>query len=165
MCFSQLRICRQPPHILSNGHIYMKDAQCAKTNEKIIFRFMRILFFELWLILFTIFKCFYFNNRPNFFFQKWSNVHERCAMSWSEWKINLFVFEIWSILYWNSEIVYVRGAQSPGPGCLSIESSTQLVLGYHWFAFLNPVLAFKNLEVPISLLTTVEYKMDHISKT
>ena len=30
----------------------MTDAECAETNEKSIFRF---LFFELWLIVFTIF--------------------------------------------------------------------------------------------------------------
>ena len=49
-----------PPFI--NGHKFMKDAQCAETNEKSIFRFLRFLFFELWLISFTIFQCFYWPN-------------------------------------------------------------------------------------------------------
>ena len=35
------------------GHIYMKYAHCAETNEKSIFRF---LIFELWLIVFEIFR-------------------------------------------------------------------------------------------------------------
>ena len=33
-------------------------AQCSETNEKSIFRFLQFLFFELLMILFTIFKCF-----------------------------------------------------------------------------------------------------------
>ena len=32
--------------------IFMKDLECAETNEKSIFQF---LFFELWLIVFTIY--------------------------------------------------------------------------------------------------------------
>ena len=43
------RICRTPPP--QKGHIYVKDAHSAESNEKSIFRF---LFFELWLIVFTI---------------------------------------------------------------------------------------------------------------
>ena len=39
----------------NENKISIKDAQCAETNEKLIFRF---LFFELLMILFTIFKCF-----------------------------------------------------------------------------------------------------------
>ena len=35
------------PHPLKSGHIGTKDAQCAKTNEKSIFRFLRLLFFEI----------------------------------------------------------------------------------------------------------------------
>ena len=49
---SQVPICRLqtlPP--LKNGQIYMKDAHCAATNEKSIFRFLRFLFFELWSIV------------------------------------------------------------------------------------------------------------------
>ena len=43
---------QNPPHTpLRSGHIYMKDAHSAESNEKSIFRF---LFFELWLIVFTI---------------------------------------------------------------------------------------------------------------
>ena len=30
---------------------------------------------------------------------KWSNLHERCAMSWNEWKINFPIFELLSTLY------------------------------------------------------------------
>ena len=35
-----------------SGHIYMKDVHSAESNEKSYFRF---LFFELWLIVFTIY--------------------------------------------------------------------------------------------------------------
>ena len=35
----------------------MKDAHCAEPNEKSNFRIWRILFFESWVIVFTIFKC------------------------------------------------------------------------------------------------------------
>ena len=40
--FSQVRKCRPPP--LSFDPVFMEDAQCAETNEKLIFRFI---FFEL----------------------------------------------------------------------------------------------------------------------
>ena len=42
-----------PPPPLSFDPIFMKDAECAESNEKSIFRF---LFFELWLIVFTIYQ-------------------------------------------------------------------------------------------------------------
>ena len=42
---SRLTTCSPPPSPFRNGHICKKDAQCAKTNEKYIFRF---LVFELW---------------------------------------------------------------------------------------------------------------------
>ena len=38
MIVSQLRICRLPTPLRS-GHLYIKDAQCAETNEKSYFRF------------------------------------------------------------------------------------------------------------------------------
>ena len=37
---------------LRSGYIYMEDAHCTETNENRIYQF---LFFELWLIAFTIF--------------------------------------------------------------------------------------------------------------
>ena len=40
-----------PP--LRSGRIYIKDTHCGEPNEKLIFQF---LFFDLWLIVFTIFK-------------------------------------------------------------------------------------------------------------
>ena len=48
---SQVRICRPPP--LSFAPIFMKDVHSAESNEKYIFRY---LFFELWLIVFTIYQ-------------------------------------------------------------------------------------------------------------
>ena len=41
-----------PPLRLRIDFIYMKDAHSAGPNEKLIFQF---LFFELWLIVFTIY--------------------------------------------------------------------------------------------------------------
>ena len=42
---SQLRICRTPS--LSFDPTFMKDAQCAETNEKTIFRLLRFIFLKL----------------------------------------------------------------------------------------------------------------------
>ena len=42
---------------------FMKDAQCAETNEKTNFLFLQFLFSELWSILFTICKCSSLNNQ------------------------------------------------------------------------------------------------------
>ena len=45
----------QTPPPLRSGHIYMKDTHCAETNEKLIFLFLRFLFFELYSILYSKF--------------------------------------------------------------------------------------------------------------
>ena len=42
-----------PP--LKSDHIGIIDAQCAQTNEKSIFPFLRFLIFEIWLILYSKF--------------------------------------------------------------------------------------------------------------
>ena len=95
---------------LRNGQIFMKDAQCAETDEQSVFQF---LFFEIWLILFSIFKCFY---RPN---MVKINCLKRCAMFWNRflcswvfffcttfsfWDIIEFVFDNHSELVWDLEI-------------------------------------------------------------
>ena len=81
-----------PPPFLKSGHIYMKDAyhctylSCkyahfwgsAESTEKSYFRF---LFFELWLIVFVIYCDTPRVPPTNFFFQKWPNFQERCALS------------------------------------------------------------------------------------
>ena len=51
----------------------MKDVQSAEFNEKSIFRF---LFFELWLIIFTIYQKFIDQKKV---VQKRSNLQETCA--------------------------------------------------------------------------------------
>ena len=38
--------------IFESVHIYMKDAECAETNEKSMFRFLRFLVFEIWTFLY-----------------------------------------------------------------------------------------------------------------
>ena len=35
----------------------------------------------------------------HFFYQKWSNLHERCGMCWNEWKIHFQIFTIFS--FWD----------------------------------------------------------------
>ena len=45
----------QTPPPLRSGHIYMKDAHSAESNEKSYIRFFWFLVFELWLIEFTIY--------------------------------------------------------------------------------------------------------------
>ena len=45
----------QTPTAFRSGHIYMKDAHNSESIEKPHFRFFRYLFFELWLIVFTIY--------------------------------------------------------------------------------------------------------------
>ena len=47
---------------------------------------------------------------------------------------------------------------TPGPDAFRLNSSSQLVIGYHWFAFLNQVP--KNPK----FTTNVEYKINHNSK-
>ena len=52
------------------------DTQCSETNGKLIFR---LLFFELWSILFIIFKCFYLNKsfKNKILSQKMRNILKR----------------------------------------------------------------------------------------
>ena len=49
--------------------------------------------------------------------------------------------------------IFVGGLRPQAPHTFGLNPSSQLVHGYHWLAFLN------------RLLTTVEYKVDYISKT
>ena len=52
----QVRTYRPPP--LSFASSFMIDAHSAESNEKYNFRFIRFLFYELWLIVFTIYQKF-----------------------------------------------------------------------------------------------------------
>ena len=81
--FSQLRKDMQTGiyPILRISHINMKDAHSAEANEKSYFSFVLFLFFELWLIVFTI-----YGDTPSvpptkkIVVQKWPNLQERCAL-------------------------------------------------------------------------------------
>ena len=75
--FSQLRICRSLSPPFSFAPILMIDAHSAESIEKLIFRY---LFFELWLIVYTIygwhtgfFKC-VINQKK--IVQKWLSLQE-----------------------------------------------------------------------------------------
>ena len=89
---------RLPPSpLLRNSHICMKDAQCAETNEKSIFRFLQFLVFEFWLNFLE-----YFDHLTKM--KKNNSVPEDAQCSETElsrlWTVVRFlVFEIWLILY------------------------------------------------------------------
>ena len=58
------------------------------------------------------------------------------------------------------------GLRSQASDAFGLHPPSQLVLGYHWLAFLNQICKNCYFEkVSSSLLTTVEYKIDYISKT
>ena len=81
----------------------MKDAQCVETNDKAIFQFMRFLFFELWSILFTIFKCisdqkYRFSFKSDQIYMKDAQCTETNEKSILRF-LEFLVFEILSILY------------------------------------------------------------------
>ena len=62
------------------------------------------------------------------------------------------------------KIVFMLGGLRPqAPAVFGLNPPSQVVIRYHWLAFLNQVR--KNRQFPSSLLTTVDYKIDHISKT
>ena len=85
--FFPIKDVQIPPPPLKSGHIYMKDGLSAESNEKSYFIF---LFFELWVIVFTI-----YGNTPGVpptkkkVVQKWENLQERCAF------ICLWFFSSW----------------------------------------------------------------------
>ena len=66
-----------------------------------------------------------------------------------------------------SLIISVRGGLRPlhplASDYFGVNPPSQLVIGYHWLAFLNQVR--KNVLVPDQFTTNVEYKIDHILKT
>ena len=95
--FSQLRICTLP--LLRNGPILIEDAHSAKSSGISIFLF---LFFELCLIVHItygghtwIFKCVTDKKKC---VKKFSNLGERCTMSWNKWKISFTIFSFF--IFW-----------------------------------------------------------------
>ena len=62
-----------PPLPLKNSLIYMKDAQCAETNERYIFLFM---FIDLWTILYSTFL----ENWPKYHHKR-PKVAKKCCPS------------------------------------------------------------------------------------
>ena len=63
----------QNPPPLRTGHLYMKDAQCAETNEKSYFRF---LVFDLLVV-----KELPIRLQKNNFFQKWPNLQGQLGLN------------------------------------------------------------------------------------
>ena len=88
---------------LRSGHFYMKGAHCAEPNEKSIFL---SIFLELWLILFTIFKCVTDQKWPIkiIIIQKWTNLQERCTLCWNELKISFPISSFWDMVVQNLTI-------------------------------------------------------------
>ena len=67
-----------------------KMRNVLKRMKNQIFRF---LFFELWSILFTIFK--WITDQKitlKKYYQKWPNLQEKCAMYWNKQKFNFLIF-------------------------------------------------------------------------
>ena len=104
-----------PPSPLRNCHICMKGAQCADANEKFIFQLLRVLFFEIWSILYSKFtessEYFDLNNRPKmsfFLFQKMRNLLKGLLFAITNFRfLRFLVLQIWSILY--SKFLLNRG--------------------------------------------------------
>ena len=101
------------------------------------------------------------------------------------WSVLHFAFVVHSGLGWIWRFIYVTGLCPPklnfyvgsfasphprrelcpqAPNTFEFNPPSQLVHGYHWFAFLNKVLGFKNLFSP-EFSTNVEWQIIHISKT
>ena len=78
---SQLTISRHPAP-LKSGHIGIRDAQCAETNQKTIFRFLS---FKIWSIMCSKFSEF-LSKEPNISIF----CLNRCAMFWNAEQIFRF---------------------------------------------------------------------------
>ena len=150
-------------------------AQCSETNRKSIFRDLRFLLFEI--RSFTILR---------FAWKKIVSKDAEC--SGTDFALNLktlrsLVFRIWLLFYWELERIqkpfYVRRVPPPGscgvwfllphmglrpqaPDVFGLKPPSQLVIGYHWLAFLNQIR--KNV-LRAQFTSNVVYKIDHISKT
>ena len=85
-----------PPIPLSLTPISMKDAHSAQSNEKSIFRFLQFIFFELWLIVFTIYQI--FSDEKMFKSCQIYRKDEDCSENIFLVHESFLVFEIWSIL-------------------------------------------------------------------
>ena len=91
-----------PPFPLRSGHIHVKDAHCAETNKKSIFRF---LFFNLRLIVYTIYRwhtqismCII--NQKKSFESGQDYMEDAQFVETNEKPIfHFLVFEIWLIFY------------------------------------------------------------------
>ena len=115
-----IRICRllPPPFPLRSSH--ERCAQCwieCKINFKI---FPIIVFFKLWLTIFTIYGATpdFSSVSPTKIVQKWPNSQEICSMSWNEWKINFQIFPTFSFWYMvdfvlKFRIIFMLGGFAP----------------------------------------------------
>ena len=105
-----------PPQIWHE--IYMKDAHSAESNEKSYFGFFPVSIFSVyygWFYLqFTVTHRMYHRPKKKLF--KSGQIHREDA-HWSDndlfssWVsfVRIFFFQIWSILYRNSDFFHVRG--------------------------------------------------------
>ena len=87
-----------PPPLLRSGHIYMEDVHSAESIEKSYWRFSQFLFFELWLIWFTIYGDILSVTQQKKAVRKWPNFQERSAIIW-QWFFNPWVFFLWLLVF------------------------------------------------------------------
>ena len=82
-----------------------------------VLRRMKNQFSDFWVIDFVHNFLVFLPTKKNFF-QKWPNLHGRCAMSWNEWKINFAIFRFWDMVDFVLNFRHffsVRGFRSPKP--------------------------------------------------
>ena len=135
-----------PPPLFRNDQIYMNDAHSVETKKSIL----RFLFFELWSIMFSIFKCVTLFSKyvTLIFLCQWGSASLKPPGSWGTWPTTLPTGG--------------SAVRTQAPDTFGLNSPSQLVFWYHWLAFLNQIC--KN-QKSSQFTTNVEYKIDHISKT
>ena len=115
--FPKLRICIPPSPHSEVVTFTWKMRTVLNPMKKTIFRFFRYLFFELWLLVFTIYADTpsFSNVSPTKIVQKWPNLQERCAISMNEWKIKFPIFSVWDIINFvlNFRFFYTFGGFCP----------------------------------------------------
>ena len=76
--FFPSKVMQTFPPPFRSGHIYMKDAHSAKSNDKLVFRFLRFSFCESWLIGFTVYGVTsgFSSVSPTKIVHKWPNSQE-----------------------------------------------------------------------------------------
>ena len=152
----------------------MKDDHSAESNEKSIFRLFDFYFlsYDCLYLQFSVTNldfqlCYRPKNIPSKVVKFTGQIAETNDKSIFR-ILRFIVFEIWLILYWNSEKKIMLGGLCPSKLPVFVwgfapQATDAFGLGieYHWLGFLDQVTGYKDLCPQL----TVKYKTDHISKT